>query len=163
MLGITENSIQAQNYTVNTEDTTRTVKHAVKKATYTGYSFKMPKSVKQVRRSTVKKQTNKVTTTEIKAREIVRTPAVKPRTYHPVPANITRTNRLIVCPNPADDIIQIKGWKDAETSITIFSSGGQRVLHQDKWNGEEIVVSELPAGHYSIRINNGPKIRFIKK
>ena len=85
------------------------------------------------------------------------------RTYsQPASTNIRKRSKLMVCPNPAEDVINIKGWSHQETTLEIFSSAGQRVINLEHWNGESIIVSDLPSGYYNIRINKKTYIQFVK-
>jgi hypothetical protein len=64
-----------------------------------------------------------------------------------------------VVPNPASDVISLKGFA-ADEAVAIYSAQGQLVI--SCVGGYTISISELPAGLYVIRSQN-KTVRFIKR
>ena len=70
--------------------------------------------------------------------------------------------RLLISPNPVDDIIRIVGYNTTEpTQLAIYSLDGEEMMRIDNWQGEPIDASQLSAGIYILRINTHT-IKFIK-
>lgn len=70
-----------------------------------------------------------------------------------------------VYPNPANDFIQIKGQFE-QSNVKIYDISGNCVLYKSLEDGNKIIVRELPAGIYFIKLPDLDKskyIRFIKK
>ena len=76
---------------------------------------------------------------------------------------------VIVYPNPAKDVIYIKGVKASSTnkiSLSILNITGIPVMQVDHFNGEPVHISSLSTGIYIIQIKEGDHIssfRIIKK
>ena len=70
--------------------------------------------------------------------------------------------RLLISPNPVDDIIRIVGYNNSEAvQLAIYSLNGEEMMRVDNWQGEPIDASQLSAGIYILRINTHT-IKFIK-
>ncbi|MBR5787850.1 MAG: T9SS type A sorting domain-containing protein [Muribaculaceae bacterium] len=70
--------------------------------------------------------------------------------------------RLLISPNPVDDIIRIVGYNTTEPAqLSIYSLDGEEMMRIDNWQGEPIDASQLSAGIYILRINTHT-IKFIK-
>ena len=70
--------------------------------------------------------------------------------------------RLLISPNPVDDIIRIIGYDSTEpVQLSIYLLDGEEVMRVDNWQGEPIDASLLSAGIYILRINT-TTIKFIK-
>ncbi|MBO5747570.1 MAG: T9SS type A sorting domain-containing protein, partial [Muribaculaceae bacterium] len=70
--------------------------------------------------------------------------------------------RLLISPNPVDDIIRIVGYNNSEPAqLSIYSLDGEEMMRIDNWQGEPIDASQLSAGIYILRINTHT-IKFIK-
>ena len=70
--------------------------------------------------------------------------------------------RLLISPNPVDDIIRIVGYNNSEAvQLAIYSLDGEEMMRVDNWQGEPIDASQLSAGIYILRINTHT-IKFIK-
>ena len=70
--------------------------------------------------------------------------------------------RLLISPNPVDDIIRIVGYNNSEAAqLAIYSLDGEEMMRVDNWQGESIDASQLSAGIYILRINTHT-IKFIK-
>ena len=70
--------------------------------------------------------------------------------------------RLLISPNPVDDIIRIVGYNTTEPAqLAIYSLDGEEMMRIDNWLGEPIDASQLSAGIYILRINTHT-IKFIK-
>lgn len=76
---------------------------------------------------------------------------------------------LTVQPNPAHDVITVKGMGSLDISamhLDILNSFGQKIMQHDcSSNSETLRISGLPAGQYLIRCPKGKKgeyVRFIK-
>jgi len=64
-------------------------------------------------------------------------------------------NNIAIYPNPAKNLITIKGEFDASESITIFNLLGQKIMEKELISNEEkIDVSSLSNGVYTIYFNN---------
>lgn len=66
-----------------------------------------------------------------------------------------------IYPNPARDIINIVTSSDTEISIIIYDLNGRKVLQRNVFSGEQIDVTQLPAGFYLLKMNN-KTIKFTK-
>ncbi len=71
-----------------------------------------------------------------------------------LPDNITDSKKLSVYPNPASDILNVKGSKNAD--ITIMNIDG-RVVRSAK-NVSSVSISDLANGLYSVTIKDGNRI-----
>ena len=70
--------------------------------------------------------------------------------------------KLLISPNPVNDIIRIMGYNSSEPAqLSIYSLDGEEVMRIDNWQGEPIDASQLSAGIYILRINT-TTIKFIK-
>ncbi len=70
--------------------------------------------------------------------------------------------KLMISPNPVDNIIRIIGYNNSEpTQFSIYSINGEEVMRIDNWQGELIDASPLSAGIYILKINT-IAIKFIK-
>ena len=70
--------------------------------------------------------------------------------------------KLLISPNPVDNIIRIIGYNNSEPAqLSIYSLNGEEVMRIDNWQGEPIDASPLSAGIYILRINT-TAIKFIK-
>lgn len=69
-----------------------------------------------------------------------------------------------VYPNPATDVVNVEATVAIE-NVEVFNLAGARVSAQSNINGNNatINVSDLAAGVYFVRINNGSAVRVIKK
>jgi hypothetical protein len=74
-------------------------------------------------------------------------------------------NNFILYPNPAMDVLNIKGDFDNEERITIYNMLGQIVLTKAiSTNDESIDISSLSSGIYNIYFNNAKvTYKFVKK
>ncbi|MEH6536741.1 MAG: FG-GAP-like repeat-containing protein [Psychroserpens sp.] len=69
------------------------------------------------------------------------------------------TDELVIYPNPAKDVINIKSLELNESAIyTIFDITGKRIMNS-KLNSASIDVSKLTPGNYILRIVSGTKIK----
>jgi len=71
-----------------------------------------------------------------------------------------------VYPNPGADFIQINMSSDTKVSLTIYDINGQKVKAFNLTGNQKINIANLPAGMYTITINDGRKMdvkRFIKR
>ena len=69
-------------------------------------------------------------------------------------------------PNPAQDFIQISMNPDTEIKLAIYNMNGQKVKEQTLTGNKKLNISKLPAGMYTITINDGRKLdvkRFVKR
>ena len=69
-------------------------------------------------------------------------------------------------PNPAQDFIQISMSPDTEIKLAIYNMNGQKVKEQTLTGNKKLNISKLPAGMYTITINDGRKLdvkRFVKR
>jgi hypothetical protein len=66
-----------------------------------------------------------------------------------------------VYPNPASNIIFLKGNVSTIEKIAVFTIFGQKVLSQ--YNTNKIYISTLKSGMYFIKINNDQTLKFIKQ
>ena len=66
-------------------------------------------------------------------------------------------------PNPATNLIFLKGDISAIHKIEVFNTFGQKVLNQDNPNTKQINISKLSSGMYFIKINNNQTLKFIKQ
>lgn len=70
--------------------------------------------------------------------------------------------KLMISPNPVDNIIRIVGYNNSEPAqLSIYSLNGEEVMRIENWQGETIDASPLSAGIYILRINT-TTIKFIK-
>ena len=70
--------------------------------------------------------------------------------------------KLMISPNPVNDIIRIVGYNNSEPAqLSIYSLNGEEVMRIENWQGETIDASPLSAGIYILRINT-TTIKFIK-
>ena len=70
--------------------------------------------------------------------------------------------KLMISPNPVDDIIRITGYNNSEPAqLSISSLNGEEVMRIENWQGEPIDASLLSSGIYILRINT-TTIKFIK-
>ena len=70
--------------------------------------------------------------------------------------------KLMISPNPVDDIIRITGYNNSEPAqLSIYSLNGEEVMRIENWQGEPIDASLLSSGIYILRINT-TTIKFIK-
>ena len=70
--------------------------------------------------------------------------------------------KLLISPNPVNDIIRIMGYNSSEPAqLSIYSLDGEEVIRIENWQGESIDASQLSAGIYILRINT-TTIKFIK-
>lgn len=70
--------------------------------------------------------------------------------------------KLMISPNPVDNIIRIVGYNNSEPAqLSIYSLNGEEVMRIENWQGETIDASPLSAGMYILRINT-TTIKFIK-
>ena len=70
--------------------------------------------------------------------------------------------KLLISPNPVNDIIRIMGYNSSEPAqLSIYSLDGEEVIRIENWQGEAIDASQLSAGIYILRINT-TTIKFIK-
>lgn len=74
-------------------------------------------------------------------------------------------NHFVLYPNPAADILNVKGEFDSNESVTIYNMLGQTVLtHAVTTNEESINVSSLAKGIYNVYFNNAKvSYKFIKE
>lgn len=74
-------------------------------------------------------------------------------------------NNFLLYPNPATNVLNVKGDFDSNESITIFNMLGQTVLKKAiTTNDESIDVSSLASGIYSVYFNNAKvSYKFVKK
>ena len=72
-------------------------------------------------------------------------------------------NTISVYPNPASDVLHIKGYQSASIDITIYDSMGRTILDKTILNNETLNVSELSNGIYTIKINNELTSKFVKQ
>ena len=72
-------------------------------------------------------------------------------------------NTLIAYPNPAHDLLRIRGLDDLQepVSIQLYNALGQH-LGILKWNDSAVNISSLSSGLYFIRINNQFVSQFVK-
>ncbi len=71
-----------------------------------------------------------------------------------------------IYPNPGADYIQINMSSDTKVSLTIYNISGQKVKAFNLTGNQKINIANLPAGMYTITINDGRKMdvkRFIKR
>jgi len=75
-----------------------------------------------------------------------------------------QTNELSVYPNPASQVIYLKGFKDSKT-VQVYNLIGELVIEQSLENDvQEINISRLRSGMYFIKATDiKESIRFIKK
>ena len=64
-------------------------------------------------------------------------------------------------PNPATNLIFLKGDISAIEKIEVFNIFGQKVLSQ--YNTNKINISTLKSGMYFIKTNNNQTLKFIKQ
>ena len=70
--------------------------------------------------------------------------------------------KLLISPNPVNDIIRIMGYNSSEPAeLSIYSLDGEEVIRIENWQGEPIDASLLSSGIYILRINT-TTIKFIK-
>ena len=70
--------------------------------------------------------------------------------------------KLLISPNPVNDIIRIMGYNSSEPAqLSIYSLDGEEVIRIENWQDEAIDASQLSAGIYILRINT-TTIKFIK-
>ena len=70
--------------------------------------------------------------------------------------------KLLISPNPVDNIIRIIGYNNSESAqLSIYSLDGEEVMRIENWQGEPIDASSLSAGIYILRIHT-TTIKFIK-
>ncbi|RMZ50481.1 T9SS C-terminal target domain-containing protein [Flavobacteriaceae bacterium PRS1] len=62
-------------------------------------------------------------------------------------------DKITIYPNPASDIVHLKGMTDIETEIHIFDIFGKLVYSQNK-NNKDIDVSQFNAGIYLLSISS---------
>lgn len=74
---------------------------------------------------------------------------------------ITKENKPILYPNPADNIIIIKIDEQVE-DVTIYDLYGRK-FHVDNYQPNQVDISTLPTGCYLININYIHTLKFIKK
>ncbi len=75
---------------------------------------------------------------------------------------IENDTQVVLSPNPARDILSIRGGDELLGSdIKIFSATGAYVMGVAQWDGNTINVSHLPSGVYFINIQN-TTLKFIK-
>lgn len=74
-------------------------------------------------------------------------------------------NHFLLYPNPATNVLNVKGDFDSNESITIFNMLGQTVLRKAvTTNDESIDISSLAAGIYNVYFNNAKaSYKFVKK
>lgn len=74
-------------------------------------------------------------------------------------------NNFLLYPNPATNVLNVKGDFDSNESITIFNMLGQTVLRKAVTsNDESIDISSLAAGIYNVYFNNAKaSYKFVKK
>ena len=64
-------------------------------------------------------------------------------------------------PNPVSETLNISGLKDA--AIKMFSVNGKEMMSFDKFSGNTIDVSKLPAGVYIMNVTTGDGMQVRKK
>jgi hypothetical protein len=80
--------------------------------------------------------------------------------------DITKTNELLVYPNPTSDVVKFKGLQQKKPIVKIYSVDGKLVAEK-KLNGDEINISNLSSGNYFITVsgdeNVNKSVKIIKK
>ncbi|RQO30448.1 hypothetical protein DBR32_12855 [Taibaiella sp. KBW10] len=78
-------------------------------------------------------------------------------------SNMVQAHKLIVFPNPVNDILSINASDDKDYYYQVYNMAGQLVL-QGKFVNKQTNVSSLAAGAYLIRINNAESVvKIVKK
>lgn len=74
-------------------------------------------------------------------------------------------NHFVLYPNPASDVLNVKGEFDSNESVTIYNMLGQTVLrHAVTTNEESINIASLAKGIYSVYFNNAKvSYKFVKE
>lgn len=74
-------------------------------------------------------------------------------------------NQFLLYPNPATNVLNVKGDFDSNESITIFNMLGQTVLRKAVTNNDESIdISSLASGIYNVYFNNAKvSYKFVKK
>ena len=67
---------------------------------------------------------------------------------------IVNESSINIIPNPATDRIRIEGLNGAQGTCTIYGTAGKVVLKTDIEGDTEINISQLPAGVYTVYLNN---------
>lgn len=69
---------------------------------------------------------------------------------------------LLVSPNPALDELHLQNITDEQQSIKIISLSGKAIksLKLTPLESQILGIYELPSGAYTIRIENGRKVKF---
>jgi len=68
--------------------------------------------------------------------------------------------RFQIYPNPARDLVQVSGNRNAR--LTIFNMKGDQVLHLDEYRGESFDISALSPGIYMLRMDQGSSVHYMK-
>ena len=79
--------------------------------------------------------------------------------------NTFDTSKVVLYPNPAANLLNIKGDFDTEESVTIFNMLGQTVLTKAVFsNDQSIDITSLAKGIYNVYFNNAKvSYKFIKE
>ena len=75
--------------------------------------------------------------------------------------SIEKKSSIKVYPNPADDIIVVKGAKE-NSIVTVYSTLGMMMTRTEIGESSVIDVSDYPAGIYIMNVD-GKTIKFVKK
>jgi hypothetical protein len=74
-------------------------------------------------------------------------------------------NNFVLYPNPAANLLNVKGDFDGEESVTIYNMLGQTVLSKEVFsNDQSIDITSLAKGIYNVYFNNAKvSYKFIKE
>lgn len=75
--------------------------------------------------------------------------------------SIEKKSSIKVYPNPADDIIVVKGAKE-NSIVTVYSTLGMMMTRTEIGESSVIDVSDYPTGIYIMNVD-GETIKFVKK
>lgn len=78
-------------------------------------------------------------------------------TYTPLGTNVDETEKpaFKIFPNPATDVLNIVAVNGESYTVTLFNALGQQAYTQNASANSQLLISQLPQGIYSLRINQG--------
>ena len=87
------------------------------------------------------------------------------KVMHDILNNESVKNNFVLYPNPAANLLNVKGDFDGEESVTIYNMLGQTVLSNAVFsNDQSIDITSLAKGIYNVYFNNAKvSYKFIKE
>jgi hypothetical protein len=69
---------------------------------------------------------------------------------------------ISIYPNPASNVVRIQTTFSASFQLTVMNAFGQVVMNDWMTNGSALDISEIAAGHYILKIEQGSSVDFVR-